>query len=337
MGKLSYLSRRVRNMSFGRMWETAGKIHEKYGKNRLVTFLDMGVCGLKYSAGYMDYYVCEFCKLSGAQRATYITRGVNNAYVQRLNSQECWDTFNNKVEFARTFGPYMGRGLLYLPDTDKTGFAEFLRGKDKLVVKPIDATCGVGFALLTGEDLKDPDALYDRLMASGQTLAEEFIVQHPEMSRLYPDSVNTLRIVTITVNNHPRIVFSSLRVGNGKQVDNLNAGGLALVLDRETGLITKPAVDKENRVFTAHPITGTNFIGFTPPFYQEAVALVKRAALVEPRMGYVGWDVAITERGPILIEANQFPGHDIYQFQPHLEADRCGLRPVFDKALRDED
>ena len=63
------------------------------------------------------------------------------------------------------------------------------------------------------------------------------------------------------------------------------------------------------------------------------MALVKRAALTVPELGYIGWDVAVTEKGPVIIEANHFPGHDIYQFQVHLGPDRIGLAPRFDKAI----
>ena len=34
-----------------------------------------------------------------------------------------------------------------------------------------------------------------------------------------------------------------------------------------------------------------------------------------------------------MIEANHFPGHDIYQFQVHLGPDRLGLVPRFDAAI----
>ena len=61
--------------------------------------------------------------------------------------------------------------------------------------------------------------------------------------------------------------------------------------------------------------------------------MVKKAALQIPELGYIAWDVAITETSPLLIEANHFPGHDIYQFQVHLGPDKIGLLPRFEKAI----
>ena len=58
--------------------------------------------------------------------------------------------------------------------------------------------------------------------------------------------------------------------------------------------------------------------------------MVKWAAVRLPGIGYVGWDIAISEEGPLVIEANDFPSHDLLQFPELLDDDRIGLRPVFD-------
>ena len=49
-------------------------------------------------------------------------------------------------------------------------------------------------------------------------------------------------------------------------------------------------------------------------------------------MGYVGWDVCVGENGPLLIEGNEFPGHDIYQLPPHRTED-IGMLQLFKKAM----
>ena len=80
-------------------------------------------------------------------------------------------------------------------------------------------------------------------------------------------------------------------------------------------------------------MTGVDLIGARIPMYHEAVDLVKQAALHIPELGYIGWDVAVTAERPVMIEANHFPGHDIYQFQVHLGPDKLGLVPRFDAAV----
>ena len=75
-------------MDYGAMVRTAKTVHERTGKNTLAVLADIISCGLRYQAGYMDYLVFEFYTLTAAQRATYITRGVNNRYVSLLNPRE---------------------------------------------------------------------------------------------------------------------------------------------------------------------------------------------------------------------------------------------------------
>ena len=53
-----------------------------------------------------------------------------------------------------------------------------------------------------------------------------------------------------------------------------------------------------------------------------------------PQVGYVGWDIAVTENGPLIIEGNHFPGHDILQMPPHVP-DKIGMLPTFKKYIKE--
>ena len=115
-------------------------------------------------------------------------------------------------------------------------------------------------------------------------------------------------------------------------MDNFNAGGMVAPIDIKTGKIIYPAVNKKNLVFDIHPETNTPIQGFQIPEWELVKSLVLEAAKVVPQVGLVGWDVAISDHGPLLIEGNEFPGHDIYQLPPHRE-NGIGMLPIFEKAI----
>jgi hypothetical protein len=88
------------------------------------------------------------------------------------------------------------------------------------------------------------------------------------------------------------------------------------------------AVDKKKDVYKVHPMTGHPIEGFRLPDWEQALEMVAKAASKIPEMAYIGWDVAFSENGPLIIEGNNFPGHDIYQLPAHTP-DGFGVYPQF--------
>ena len=53
---------------------------------------------------------------------------------------------------------------------------------------------------------------------------------------------------------------------------------------------------------------------------------------MEKRLRYVGWDVAITPDGPVLVEGNDLPGYDMCQ-NHRFHDDGRGIKDAFEYAL----
>jgi hypothetical protein len=106
-------------------------------------------------------------------------------------------------------------------------------------------------------------------------------------------------------------------------VDNMASGNLAAPINVDTGLVSGPAVysDITKKECYAHPITGVNIVGFQIPFWKEVLNLVSEAAQYDTRNRSIGWDVAITNSGPGLIEGN----HNWCKLLWQLPA-KCGLK-----------
>ena len=73
-------------------------------------------------------------------------------------------------------------------------------------------------------------------------------------------------------------------------------------------------IDDAGAIFDKHPLTGFEFNKIKKiPYVKESFEMVKEAALLIPEIRYIGWDVAITEDGPVVIEANEYPSYGLIQ------------------------
>ena len=113
MPSITYLVKRIQSMSFQGMWERIERVHQKTKKPKVLIFLDMAWCGVRYGAGYVDYDVIGFYKLNHKQRKTMLTRGINNKFVKQLNEKEYWHIFDHKNEFNETFSKFVTRDWIY--------------------------------------------------------------------------------------------------------------------------------------------------------------------------------------------------------------------------------
>ena len=333
MSRITYVIKRIGKMDFSRMRATAKMLHKKTGKSTLWLLADMARCAARYNAGYMDYKIAEMYRLNDAQRRTVITRGLSNEIVRRMNDKAYWHFFDDKTQFNQKFAQWVKRDWIKADGAlTADALASFLNGKDRVIYKPLEGSSGQGIVKYEKEEWADPDAFLAQLKSNGPGILEEMVIQHPEMARMCPTSVNTVRIATLLGDKQEGIVYAFLRIGNGKVMDNVDCGGMAARVDLETGTLKTVGADKQGNVYEKHPITGTPIIGFRIPFFEEAKEMCLQAMRVVPQVRFVAWDVAITADGPRFIEGNSFPSHAVPQFAAHYP-DGIGIMPEFRKFL----
>lgn len=328
MSKIKFLVGRILGMNYRQLFDTVKKCHKKSGKNSIWLFFDIVYCGLKYQAGYIDYMNAAMYNMSKAQKEDVITRGVNNQYVVKYNDFDYIHYFQDKAQFNKKFEKYLKRDWVLIErENQRDEFEKFIADKADFIIKPIDGTHGDGVKKL-------PAVMesFDESKAVIPYLAEERIIQVKEMSELNPTSVNTIRAITFVKDGEVTLIAAYLRMGRDGVVDNFCNGGMLTPIDVETGVISCPAVDGENNAYSAHPITGKSIVGFKVPQFDEVRKMVLDAATFVPEVRYVGWDVAISEKGPCLIEGNEYPGHVFYNFPEH-HPDGTGSRHVFEKIM----
>ena len=330
MGKVSYMLKRITTMNYGNMFKTIDLVQKKCNKPKFIIFCDMVYSGLRFGAGYVDYYQFQMYNMNNKEKKTIITRGINNSICKKYNDKSEIYKFEDKAIFNKIFDKYLNRDWLKLDgeEANLELFVNFCKKHPIIVVKPLDASCGKGVEKLdtSKSDLK---SLYHKLIRNKQTLIEEVAEQHKVLNDIYPLSVNTLRVVTL---NH-KVVTAYLRIGNdGNVVDNFNHGGMVTAVNVDNGLIEFPAIDKATKVYEVHPYTNKKIVGTEIPMWDDVKKLCIEASKVVPKVGYVAWDVCLGSKKPCLIEGNDFPGHDLYQLPVHRKGN-IGLLPRFKKAM----
>lgn len=169
-----------------------------------------------------------------------------------------------------------------------------------------------------------PQMLHDLLVPYGfdDYLVQPYFEQHSVLSDLNPKSVNTLRVVTFLTEGKFELVGALLRVGAGKgETDNWSGGGHVVNVDLKTGEVAETAkvklsYSKQRRV-AQHPVSKIPFGSVRVPFAPHVLDLVERGARLFAPIRHIGWDIAVGEHGPCVIEAN-------YESQFLMLQDACG-------------
>lgn len=335
MASFKYLVSRVMKMDYKNMLSKINSIHKKTDKSRISIFNDMRECAVKYGAGYSDYDLFEMYNLADEERDTYITRGRNNELIQKYNNPKFNYIFRNKVEFNTRFRSYIKRDFIDVCSSPKELVLKFMEKHSIFMAKPVVGTCGKGIEKIDVSVYDSLEEVYNYLTQDGMDYElEEVIKQHSKVASIYPDSINTVRIVTIVDDEgQTHVICAYFRIGNGKYVDNFNSGGMVAPVDIDTGEVTDRAIDKKKNLYEYHPATKSLIKGFQFPDWKKALELVQDASKEVVEIRYVGWDVCFTPDGPILVEGNEYPGHDIYQLPEHTP-NHLGIWPKFSKAFK---
>ena len=195
---------------------------------------------------------------------------------------------------------------------------------NKIIIKPsVGSSGGKGIVFLEKDNFHTLSKILDNMC---DCVIQEVVEQHKTLSDLHPESLNTVRIMTILEDNELIVLSSILRMGVGKsKVDNISSGGIACGID-EYGRLRDKAFNAKGVCFNSHPESG-NFNGVLVPNFEKCIEICKSTALRFARFSrLISWDFAINKNAePILIEANLYGGElDFHQM--------CN-GPIFGKSI----
>lgn len=285
--------------------------------------VDLVAHKLKLNLAPYDYYAFEFYKggKSWEEKSRYVGRRGSVYWPFENNPLRYNPLFTNKyieklmlkgagLPTAQLLGVVGGNGDL----RSEAQLCTFLgQLAQDAVLKPISGTHGKKVLVLAkndgqlyagGKPVTDRD-VWNHVRGHLETgfLIEERLTNPPPIAALHPASLNTFRVVTIKTLDHRWCLAAAyLRVGaKGKTVDNIAAGGILVHVDA-AGCTT--AAHHEGRSIRKHPDTGAELVGIWLPGYRAACELALQASRKLGFVGTIGWDIAATERGPTIVEAN---------------------------------
>lgn len=288
-----------------------------------------------------EYFIYRFFDLTKEEQDEVFLADYSKKIIKHYPvSKEFFTMLYDKEKTNDYFPELMGRPWCVNTKITEDEFAARFTDAKRIMYKPIAGHRGQGAEAfyVNAENVRE---VYQTLSTYPEGVVEGYVVQHPKMASLCPSSVNTIRVVTLSSNSKPvikgtrkyaDIAYTSLRVGGGNSiVDNFHSGGMCAAIDMETGKLCTNAADMEGHVFEAHPVTGTVFKGFEIPFYKETMELILKTIKEKKIEGYLGWDIAITENGPVLIELNDRPG--VVLLSTPWAADKKGQKSVMSKYM----
>ncbi len=275
--------------------------------DKAALYVDMLFC--RFSYGFQpDEYLCYGIeKKTVGERRAIISDTDRYCYVYKMNDISEIQVFNNKGKTYRQFKKYYGREALYIKNMrDYKGFCIFIKSHPTFVMKDAYGGMGKNVALINREECHASDKkLFWDMILQGPHLIEERVVQNEVMEVLNPSSVNTVRCITLNTKDGMMIPYCFLKVGRkGSFVDNGGAGGILVGIDRKTGKLNTDGYDELNVRYGVHPDSGLLFKGYQLPDWEQAIKMCIEMAEQIPRVKYIGWDLAYTDSGWIVIEGN---------------------------------
>jgi hypothetical protein len=273
-----------------------------------------------------QYLRAHLYRRDAGDPAAFLPFAVVENFQNAVNPADRCAVVNDKVLFHRVMSAHGVPSiptLAFITPTEIRGedeepvsaerLAERL-GQRALFVKNSQGHFGKG--AFTSRGL-DADHVARLQAAGGRYLVQPLVEQCRELAAFHPASLNTIRIATYAdPAGEVSVLAATLKMGmKGACVDNRLHGGLFVGIDLATGRLRDwgvSAATGSDRL-AAHPDTGVAFAGVAVPFWDEVLATTRRAARAVPELGTIGWDIAVSPTGPVVVEGNRNWGANLFQ------------------------
>ena len=135
-----------------------------------------------------------------------------------------------------------------------------------VIKKTIDTSSGRDVMICNisnGADIKSNLSLSQIFTEMGENfIVQERIQQYDALSAIYPNALNTFRVMTFIADGKIHTAPLAMRMGrNGADRDNIHYGGIVVGVS-DDGILKREAYSEFQERFAKHPDTGVVFEGF---------------------------------------------------------------------------
>ena len=296
--------------------------------------LDMYFNILTRGIGYTDYFRGNYYNLTSKEKDTFVTTKSFYKLISYLNDDKYEIVLHDKILFNTIFKKYLKREFIDLRETNLDEFKTFLNSHKVVFAKDPVGYGGHGITKITVSKEKDLKKLYEKLLTQKQFLIEEEIIQSKEVNEINPNVVCSLRICTLYKDGKVYLVGNAFRINQDESEIIGCTNDLYFSLGKD-GKIDSNVIDDYGKIYEEHPLTHKKFKEVKIPDVKEAFLMCQEAALKLPQVRYIGWDIAFTDNGPVMVEGNEYPGYGILQFYK-LKNSKEGYLKVLGDILGDE-
>lgn len=312
MSLKTMMFKKIKAINFEKLDKLSNDIAKRNNKSKGYVKRDMIKNFIKYGIGYTDYLKGDYINLTEDEKKTYVTTKSFYKMLKYLNDDRYIAVMRDKILFNKVFRDFIKRDFLDLRVSTVDDFKSFIKGKKNVFAKPPTDFGGHGIEKICVKDIKDVNKLFEELKSKKLNLIEEEIIQHKELDKLNPYAVNSFRIVTLVKDGKSYILANALRIN----IDDAVAIGCSDAYMRldENGKICSRVVDDVANTYEYHPMAKIKFSTVKVPYVKEAFDMALKAALLVPEVRYVGWDIAFTPDGPVIMEGNEYPSYGLVQY-----------------------
>lgn len=297
------------------------------GYHYLYLLFHMLYCTLRYGSSFVDYFNFQFYSKDHHLRKAYATMGYMYKFHKTVNNKFFTEEIDNKNRFRINFKDNCSKSYTFLPE-EKQQAVDVLKSKvnNKIVIKDPNSTAGKSIRIVDiVNDLNEikvskltiTDFVDKEMERLGILYFEDYIQQHESIHSISPSGVNTIRVISLINNSGSvEIIGSIFRISVNSPIDNYSAGNIAAEIDIKSGIVKTGAIRKRSscdHYHDVHEITNQSIKGFKIPYWEECLKSIRFSAMKIPEVRSVGWDVAISKDGPVIIEGNSKWNKDTWQ------------------------